>query len=77
MKRKLWKAWQMWLRISIVVNIVVFVLSACCVDSESLVPTIICFISSAWLLLILFANTRGRKKGETSDEIIIEKDWAS
>ena len=63
MRKKIWKIWQTWLRISIVLNLIAFVLSACCLDSKSIVPTIIGFISSGWLLLIIIANTKGRKHG--------------
>ena len=76
MKRKLWKIWQKWLRISIPLNLISWIFFVCCIDSETLVPTIICLINGAWLCLIAVANTP-KKKGETSDEIIIEQDWAS
>lgn len=77
MKRKLWKIWQKWLRISIPVNLISWIFFVCCIDSETLVPTIICLINGVWLCLIAAANSGDRKKGETSDEIIIEKDWTS
>ena len=35
---------------------VCFILCACCIDSESSVPFVVCLISAGWLGLILWAN---------------------
>lgn len=45
------------LKIITVINLIIAILSACCLDSESWLPEILCLISSAWLLLIAVANT--------------------
>lgn len=45
------------LKIITVINLMIALLSACCLDSESWLPKIACLISSAWLLLIAIANT--------------------
>lgn len=37
--------------------IIVGLISACCLDSESWLPKIICLVCSVWLLLIAVANT--------------------
>lgn len=39
------------------IAIILMILSACALDSDSWVPTIICAISGAWLVLITIANT--------------------
>lgn len=33
-----------------------FAFSACCMDSESFAPVIVCAISSIWLILFITAN---------------------
>lgn len=37
---------------------VLYVLAACCLDSESNVPLIVCGVCAAWLALFAVANTR-------------------
>lgn len=64
MKRKLWKIWQKWLRISIPVNLISWIFFVCCIDSETLVPTIICLINGVWLCLIAISNSRGENDGK-------------
>ena len=38
------------------VAFVLFLLSACAVDSESWIPTIVLFVSMSWLSLFAYAN---------------------
>lgn len=45
------------LRIITIIAIITFILSGCCLDSESKIPIIACGISGAWLVLIAIANT--------------------
>lgn len=40
-----------------IIAIITFILSGCCLDSESYIPMIACGISGAWLVLIVIANT--------------------
>lgn len=47
------------IKIKLAINVVIFLLSAMALDSESVLPLIICGISATWLLLFTIANTRG------------------
>lgn len=47
------------LKIKLAINVVICLLSIMALDSESLIPLIICGISATWLLLFTIANTRG------------------
>lgn len=39
-----------------VIALVVWLLSVCCIDSESRIPFITCGVSLLWLLLVTIAN---------------------
>jgi hypothetical protein len=45
--------------IKVIINVVICLLGAMMLDSESIIPMIICGISATWLLLFAIANTRG------------------
>lgn len=50
---------------SVYLSIIVFVLSALCIDSDSWIPTIVCGVSEAWMAFIFVANLpKKHKKGE-------------
>ena len=49
---------------SVYLSVIVFVLSALCIDSESWIPTIVCAVCEAWLLFILICNLPKKQKGE-------------
>ena len=59
---------------SVYVSVIVFVLSALCIDSQSWIPTIICGVCDAWLLFILYCNVRKPQKGEKINEIKNQED---
>lgn len=44
---------------SIYITVILELLSACDLDSESIIPMIVCFVCAAYLWLIVVANTRG------------------
>jgi hypothetical protein len=56
MKRKLHKAWQMFLVISFAMAIIGTIFWTCCIDSESHIPTIMLAINVSWLFLMVEAN---------------------
>lgn len=41
------------------ISAIAFILSACALDSKSMIPLVICIIAAIWLALIAAANTRG------------------
>lgn len=41
------------------IYMIVFILSVCCLDSDSVIPIIICLLTAAWFLLFTIANTTG------------------
>jgi len=47
------------LKIKLIFNIVLLVLGGMALDSESVIPLIICGVAATWLLLFTIANTRG------------------
>lgn len=47
------------IKIKLAINVVICLLGAMMLDSESIIPMIICGISATWLLLFAIANTRG------------------
>lgn len=47
---------------SVYLSIIVFVLSALCIDSDSWIPTIVCGVCELWVAFILICNLP--KKGE-------------
>ena len=71
-KKKLGKIWQMFLVLSIPTNILIFILGACFLDSDSLVPGIVCAVSGCWLLWLTICNERNteKKKGGNNEWLI-------
>lgn len=70
MKRKLKKLWQLWLRVSIPLNIFAFIIALCCVDSEKFyIPLTVALISGAWLILLAVANDDGGRNRYEDDYI--------
>lgn len=60
---------------SVYVSVIVFVLSALCIDSASWIPTIICGCCEAWMGFILYCNLRKpSQKGEKRNEIKNQED---
>ena len=47
------------IKIKLIINVVICLLGAMMLDSESIIPLIICGISAAWLLLFAIANSTG------------------
>ena len=43
----------------LIISIILALLSACALDSESMIPSVICVGSLAYILLFLAANSRG------------------
>ena len=74
MKRKIWRMWQKWLRLSIPLNLISWIFFACCLDSKSIVPAVVCVINGLWLGLIAWANTppKNERRGH-EDEISIKE----
>lgn len=74
MKKKLHKAWQTFLVISVPVSIISIIFWGCCLDSDSIVPTILLVANLAWVLLLFMANDPSRvkqrreRKNETDDK---------
>ena len=76
MKRKLWKIWKVFLKVSIPINIVSWIFFACCLDSKSIIPAVICVINGLWLGLIAWANSESRyKRRRYEDEMSIEESY--
>lgn len=74
-RKIVWKIWVHFLVLSIPAAIITFIISACCLDSDTIIPGIVCLLSGAWLMLLTIANTdndkekRGRRKeNETRDK---------
>lgn len=42
----------------------IFIFSACCVDSDSIIPSVLCVISLLWLALFAFANHKRMTGGD-------------
>ena len=63
-KKIFWKIWVRFLVLSIPAAIITFIISACCLDSDTITPGIICLLSGAWLMILVVANSdRGKKHG--------------
>ena len=62
----------MFLVLSIPTNILIFILGACFLDSDSLVPGIVCAVSGCWLLWLTICNERNteKKKGGNNEWLI-------
>lgn len=71
MRRRLWKIWQKWLRLSIPLNLICWIVCACCLDSKSIIPAIVCVINGLWLGLIAWANSENRNTRKHEDELDI------
>lgn len=64
MRRRVWKIWQKWLRLSIPLNLICWIVCACCLDSKSIIPAIVCLVSGLWLTLLVWANSGSRNNGK-------------
>lgn len=62
MKRKLWRAWQLLLVMSIPASIISLIICACMFDSESKLPLIIGAINLIWISIIVIANSDNADK---------------
>lgn len=74
-RKIVWKIWVHFLVLSIPAAIITFIISACCLDSDTIIPGIVCLLSGAWLMLLTIANTdndkekrKRRKENETRDK---------
>lgn len=70
-RKIVWKIWVHFLVLSIPAAIITFIISACCLDSETIIPGIVCLLSGAWLLWLAICNERPRerrKENETRDK---------
>ena len=47
------------LKIELIINVILLVVSAMALDSESIIPVIGCALSVSWLFLFTMANIRG------------------
>jgi hypothetical protein len=72
MRRRVWKIWQKWLRLSIPLNLICWIVCACCLDSKSITPAIVCLVSGLWITLLIVANSPRKERREYEDEISIE-----
>ena len=72
MRRRVWKIWQKWLRLSIPLNLICWIVCACCLDSKSIIPAIVCLVSGLWITLLIVANSPRKERREYEDEISIE-----
>lgn len=70
MKRKMWRAWQTWLKVSIPLNMISWFICACMLDSETIIPAIVCLVNGAWLCLLAAANSDWNKKGKKEEQNI-------
>ena len=70
-RKIVWKIWVHFLVLSIPAAIITFIISACCLDSETIIPGIVCLLSGAWLMLLTIANTDNdkEKRKETKNGI--------
>lgn len=63
-RKIVWKIWVHFLVLSIPAAIMTFIISACCLDSDTIIPGIVCLLSGAWLMLLAVANSdRGANYG--------------
>lgn len=70
-RKFVWKIWVHFLVLSIPAAIITFIISACCLDSDTIIPGIVCLLSGAWLMLLTIANTDNdkEKRKETKNGI--------
>lgn len=70
-RKIVWKIWVHFLVLSIPAAIITFIISACCLDSDTIIPGIVCLLSGAWLMLLTIANTDNdkEKRKETKNGI--------
>lgn len=71
MKRKMWRMWQKFLRISIPLNLISWIVCACCLDSKSIIPAVVCIINGLWISLLAVANSPRNERREHEDEISV------
>lgn len=69
MKRKLHKAWQTFLVISFAMAIIGTIFWACCIDSESYIPTIMLAINAFWVFWMTICNEPARSEKERTNGI--------
>jgi hypothetical protein len=55
-KKKMRRIKNIILTVQATLNFIVFLISACCLDSESNIPTVVCCITLLWLALFCYAN---------------------
>lgn len=60
MRKRLHKAWQNFLYISVIVAIVSSIICICYLDVESWIPEVVIGINASWLMLIFIANDEYR-----------------
>lgn len=60
MRKRLRKVWQFWLVISIPICFIRAIFWVCCLDSESVIPIIMCGLNVGWLFLMCMANDESR-----------------
>lgn len=68
MRKRLHKAWQNLLFILLIVAIVSSFFWACCLDSDSWIPTVMLGINAAYIMLIAIANDSQRIKDKKRKE---------
>lgn len=80
MRKRLHRAWQNLLFILLIVAIVSSFFWACCLDSDSWIPTVMLGINAAYIMLIAIANDsqriKDKKRKERNNEIRNKKDAA-
>lgn len=54
---RFWKFWKTYILVpSIPISALTIIISICFLDSDSWIPTILCAISCAWLIMIIWRN---------------------
>lgn len=74
MRKKIWKVWQKFLVLSIPASVIVILLSACCLDGDSILPLIAMALGFGWLLLLIIANDEKCTKKEKHNETRVKRD---
>lgn len=78
MRKRLKKIWQKFLVVSFVLAIIGTIFWACCLDTDSWIPTVMLGINLGWVLLITISNDPERieesKRREKTNGIKSEKD---
>ena len=74
MKKVRRKIWKYFLVISYLASWVGWIISAMCLDSDSIIPAIICLACGLWIMLITYANDGGRITRQRRKERLNEND---